>query len=87
MPLNQPVGDINADSNKCKTSQERSHSGHVGSRAVQIIAEDVAESAIDGCIESCASRIKDQEAHSVGARCPSQWRRDRIQPGYELCHQ
>ena len=87
MPLNQLVGDVNADSNECKTQQKRSRSRHVGSGAVQVMAEDIAESAIDACIESGANRIKGEETDSAGARRPCQGRRYRVQTWNELGHQ
>jgi len=67
MPLNQLVGHVNAERAKRKTCQKRSHSRHVDSRSVQVIAEEIAESAIDARIEAGASRIHDQEANSADA--------------------
>ena len=88
MPLCQlVVGEVSADSKQYKTYQERSRSRHVGRRAVHVVAEEVAESTIDACIEASANRIKGQEADSAGARCSGEGRRYRVDPGDELSHQ
>jgi hypothetical protein len=58
IPLNQPVGDVNADSNQCKTYKEPSRSRSVGGRPVQVFAEEITESAISDCIETGAGSIK-----------------------------
>ena len=88
MLLNQlVVGDANAGSSQCQAYQKRSRSRHVCSCAIQVMAEDITESAVDACIETGASCIKSQEADTAGARCPGERRRYSVQPGNELGHQ
>ena len=51
MPLTQlVVSEVNTDSKQNKTYQKRPGSRNVGGRAVQVVAEEIAESTIDACI-------------------------------------
>jgi len=83
-PANQLAGGINTKSSECKACQNFSRSANVGGRAVQVMAEDIAESGINARIETGANGFKRQETESAGAGCPGQGRRDRVQSGDEL---
>jgi len=87
MPLNQLVDDVEEDCGERETGEEPSRSGHKRSGAVQVMAEDITEPAIDACIESGANGIQGQEPDSAGAQCSRQGRRHRVQPGNKLGHQ
>jgi hypothetical protein len=88
MLLNQLVaGDESEDSNQYKTYQKRSRSRHTGCRTVQVVAEEIAESAINACVETSANRIKSEEAGAAGARRSCEGRPHRVQPGDKLGHQ
>jgi len=84
VPLNQPVSDVNADSGQCNACHKHSHPRNIGARAVEVIAETIAESDVGACIETGANRIKGQERDSPGARSARERLHHRVQTGDEL---
>jgi len=84
--LNPLAGGINKYSNDRKGYYNRSRSASIGGRAVQVMAEDMAESRINARIETGANGFKRQETESAGAGCAGQGRRYRVQSGDELGH-
>ena len=84
MSTNEFAGDVERKSSERQSCQKGSRSASVGSRAVQVMAEGIAEPDIGTGIETGANCIKGQETESAGPGGPGQRRRYRVQPRDEL---
>lgn len=87
MPLDQLVGDVNADCRERETYEEPSRLRNVDSSTVEVMTEKIAQPAIHACIEPGADGVQGQEPDSAGAGYRSQGRRYRVQPGNKFGHQ
>ena len=75
---------INRQCGECDAGQDRAHSPRVGNCVVQVMAEYIAESAVDARIETRSGCIKCEKTESTGAGGSGQRRCNRIQPWHKL---